>query len=176
MTIDVQASTSPYNDRFSEPQVITSITETGSTMWATLQTGEPNPVSISAGASGSIWFQYTVERTTAITTLVISTAGSNFNTLLAAYHGTNLGSLRLLDSNDNCDQTSTTSCVTLTVKPMASDFVIQLQVDGRRGDRGDVSISVTASQEFVCKMGPVRCAVNDDCCSRRCVGHTCARG
>jgi hypothetical protein len=55
VTIDVQASTSPYNDRFSEPQVITSITETGSTMWATLQTGEPSPVSISAGASGSIW-------------------------------------------------------------------------------------------------------------------------
>jgi hypothetical protein len=56
----------------------------------------------------------------------ISTAGSNFNTLLAAYHGTNLGSLRLLDSNDNCDQTTTTSCVTLTVKPMASDFVCVL--------------------------------------------------
>jgi hypothetical protein len=52
---------------------------------------------------------------------------------------------------------------------------IQIQVDGRNGARGTVVASVTTSEVFLCKKGVVKCAVNSDCCSNRCVKHMCAR-
>ena len=63
---------------------------------ATIQTNEP--AHAGKRARGSVWLTWTAPADGIVT---MSTAGSGFDTLLAAYRGTNLASLILMDASDD---------------------------------------------------------------------------
>ena len=63
----------------------TSATATGTNVGATKQAGEPNHAGNAGGAS--VWYKWTAPVTG---TATVSTAGSNFDTLLGVYKGTSV--------------------------------------------------------------------------------------
>jgi hypothetical protein len=99
----------------------TSVTATGTNVGATKQTGEPNHGGNSGGAS--VWYKWTAPATG---TATISTAGSNFDTLLGVYKGASVGALTAVASNDD-DGASTTSKVTFAA---TAGVTYQIAVDG----------------------------------------------
>lgn len=95
-------ATIPANDRFVNAAAITvtgsSMTVTGTNIQASKETGEPDH----AGSAGgrSVWWKFTAP---AAGRMTVTTLGSNFDTLLAAYTGTAVGSLTVLASNDDAE-------------------------------------------------------------------------
>jgi uncharacterized delta-60 repeat protein/uncharacterized repeat protein (TIGR01451 family) len=88
----------PANDSFATAEVIANPSgfAVGTTIAATLEAGEP---SILGNAGGqSIWYAWTAP---ADQTITFNTVGSTFDTLLAAYTGTNVEALVLMQANDN---------------------------------------------------------------------------
>jgi hypothetical protein len=112
----------PVNDMFSgalelkypAATTISSSTTTGYTTSATMETGEPRPSSPTKdcgiyGVSNSVWFKFTYGGQGGLPLLPypnasynFDTQGSNFDTVLALYEGSSLGTLRQIEcSNDN---------------------------------------------------------------------------
>ena len=94
----------PPNDQFASPTVITgdpsdaTVFASGSTVDATVEPDEPPHARTSGGAS--IWFEWTAPSSG---TVSVDLAGSNFDTVLAIYVGTELDRLRLVVYNDDGD-------------------------------------------------------------------------
>jgi hypothetical protein len=96
----------PANDNFSAAisKSLSSTPVSGSTTFATLQTGEPKPYSSTKdcgiyGISNSVWWKITPNYNGDIK---VSTAGSSFDTVVALYKGSSLTSLQQVNcSNDN---------------------------------------------------------------------------
>ena len=88
----------PANDAFASAQVIlgTSGSVTGSSTRATKESGEPAHAGNTGGAS--VWYRWTAPRSG---TLVVTTAGSGFDTLLAGYTGSAVYALSRRASNDD---------------------------------------------------------------------------
>jgi hypothetical protein len=87
----------PANDNFADASVITAtpFEETSSTIDATLEEGEGQP----CGFIGStVWYRYDA---TEQGPLAVTTAGSDFDTVVALYSGTSLADLTLIDCNDD---------------------------------------------------------------------------
>lgn len=99
---------------------------------ATREPGEP----IHAGNEGgrSVWYSW---RAPADGEFFLTTAGSNFDTLLAVYTGTALESLQPVAANDD-DGFELTSAVLF---PVASNQVYQVAVDGFGADFGDLVLN-----------------------------------
>jgi len=95
-------ASAPGNDNFANAQVIdvagASVTVTGRNTQATKETGEPNHATSAGGRS--VWWKFTAP---AAGRMTVTTHGSNFDTLLAAYTGTAVGSLTALASNDDAE-------------------------------------------------------------------------
>ncbi len=70
----------------------------------------------------------------------VDLTGSSFDTLLAAYTGTDVGHLSLVASNDNCTSGSSSSCVTFSI---VQGTVYRLQVGGAVASMDMVAIAVT---------------------------------
>ena len=117
-----------------------SVTLTSSSLFATLQPGEPT---VGYMADASVWFTWTAPQSGA---LAVSTAGTAFDTGLALYSSNGdgtVGGLSPLTSNDNCGYYFvTTSCVFAAVS--AGDVVV-IQVDGVYGASGDVQLTLSLS-------------------------------
>ena len=123
------------NDDFAAATVVsgTSVTRTGDTnVGATKQDGEP----IHAGNAGgaSIWYRWVPTGSGQVT---IDTFGSNFDTLLAVYTGSSLGSLTSVASND--DTGGLQSQVSFAA---AAGTIYQIAVDGFNGGTGALTGSV----------------------------------
>ena len=120
------------NDDFADRIALVAGTSqtAGSNYAANRQPGEPtNP----RGAGGkSVWWEWTAAISGDAT---ISTAGSNFDTTLAIYRGTNLSALRLIGSND--DSNGLQSALTFAAVAGAT---YQIQVDGYAGDEGEIQL------------------------------------
>jgi uncharacterized protein DUF4214 len=76
----------PANDDFANAQTITGCSgvATGTNVNATMETGEPNHSPDNGGGSRSIWYQWQAPSTG---TATITTAGSDFDTVLGVYTG-----------------------------------------------------------------------------------------
>ncbi len=87
----------PANDPFANPQVITGVfgNATGTNVNATLETGEPTTT---AGRSGgkSVWFRWTAPASGSFTFSLTAT----FDSQLAVYTGTAVGSLSMIAESD----------------------------------------------------------------------------
>jgi hypothetical protein len=88
----------PINDNFANAVTVTAtpFTYLEFNTCATKEPGEPNHVANSGGSS--VWFNWTPSTNQ---TGVITTKGSNFDTLLAVYTGNNVSSLSCVASNDD---------------------------------------------------------------------------
>ncbi|HEU4711828.1 MAG TPA: NF038122 family metalloprotease [Pyrinomonadaceae bacterium] len=98
----IVAPTPPPNDNFSAAQVISDCagTTTGTNLGATKETNEPNHAPDNNGGSRSIWYQWTAPSSGSAQ---VTTAGSTFDTVLAVYTGSAVGSLTLVSRNDDVD-------------------------------------------------------------------------
>ncbi len=118
-------STRPPNDAFAAAAALSGATGTirGTTIQATKEPGEP----AHAGSGGaSIWYAWTAP---ASGTETLTTAGSGFDTVLAAYTGSSVGALTAIASNDDASGSTSTSAISFTA---AAGTTYRIAVDGYR--------------------------------------------
>jgi subtilisin family serine protease len=122
----------PPNDLFANGQVLSGDNGSvaGTTALATKESGEPNHAGNPGGHS--VWYRWTAPSDG---TLTVNTAGSAFNTLLAAYTGGAVNALTLQAAND--DTGGPQSMVQFGV---TSGTTYHLAVDGRKGASGDLTL------------------------------------
>ncbi|MBI2514192.1 MAG: immunoglobulin domain-containing protein [Opitutae bacterium] len=152
---DPSVSIGVPNDLFGNATAITipasnTVTVTGSSVGAHKESGEPNHVSSEAGGA-SVWWKWTA---TANGSLEVTTAGTNFDTLLGAYTGSAVGSLTQLASNDDVvspseDSSQTRPRTSRVVFNVASGTTYYLAVDGWQGEWGSVQLNATFSASQV---------------------------
>ena len=137
-TIQAPASPPPpppssSNDAFANATTLSgaSGSTTATTVGMTKEPGEPSHAGNAGGHS--IWFAWTAPATGSVT---IDTAGSTFDTLLAAYTGTAVGSLTTVASNDDANGT-TQSSITFAAT-VATTY--RIAVDGYAGAAGSVTL------------------------------------
>ncbi len=124
----------PVNDDFARritiPVNATSIA--GMNEFATSEGNEPSPVR--NGGVSTVWWAWQAPRSESV---VMSTSGSSFDTILAVYTGTALETLTNVTSNDNFnDQTSQ-----VTFEATAGT-IYQLQVRGFQDQVGNIVLNV----------------------------------
>jgi hypothetical protein len=125
----------PPNDSFNNAFVISGAagSTNGTSAGATKEAGEPNHAGNSGGKS--VWHRWTPAVNG---TAVIDTIGSAFDTLLAVYTGTSVGSLTLIDANNDISGNNPRSRVTFSV---VAGTTYRIAVDGRNGDSGAVVLN-----------------------------------
>ncbi len=130
----------PPNDNFANTQVITgnSGTVNGTNAFATKEAGEPNHSPDNFPSGKSIWYRWTAPNSGTVT---MTTAGSDFDTLLAVYGGTSVGALgTAIAAND--DENNPGGILTSRVQFAAvSGTTYQIAVDGYGGDQGSVTLN-----------------------------------
>ncbi len=127
--------TAPANDNFANAVTLSSLAAvTGTTVAATHESGEPNHAS--SGAAASIWYSWTAP---ADGTLALSTQGSGYDTLLAAYTGSAVSGLTQRAANDNAGG-GLWSQVRFSV---TTGTVYRIAVDGYRGATGATRLAGT---------------------------------
>jgi hypothetical protein len=145
-SIAVAPPSAPANDNFSAAQTITgcSGTTTGTNVNATHESGEPNHAPDAHGGSNSVWYSW---QAPASGQAQITTAGSNFDTVLAVYTGTAVNALAgtLVGNNDDVNPgVVTTSIVTFNA---VAGTTYRIAVDGYDngggGDIGNVTLNWT---------------------------------
>lgn len=128
-----KAQAAPSNDHFANAAVLTGNTArvTGSNVGATAEPAEPSHAGLDP--SRSVWWRWTAPADGAYT---VETCDSGFDTLLAVYTGTDLGSLSPVESDDDgCDLQSSVTF------PAASGQVYWIAV-GSLDDEGTIRLSV----------------------------------
>ena len=144
---------SPTNDKFVDRTPATGEVYTGQVdnTDASYESGEPNHGQF-AGATWlgkTVWWSWTVPSTGVA---VIDTLGSEFDTLLAVYAGSSVGSLTTLAANDNADDSTSRSSIRL---PVTAGSVLQIVVDSTSATRssGMVKLNIRLSKsEFLSKL------------------------
>lgn len=135
-TISLTApSTGLSNNNFANAQVINGSTGsvTGSNVGATKESGEPNHAGWSGGAS--VWYRW---QAPASGSAVITTTGSNFDTLLGVYRGSSVNALTTVASNDDDSGVGLTSRVTFSA---VGGTVYYIAVDGYGGSTGNIKLN-----------------------------------
>jgi hypothetical protein len=118
----------------------------GSSSGASKEPGEPNHAGNPGGAS--VWWSWTAPETDHVR---ISTAGSNFDTLLAVYTGTGIGNLTLIAEND--DFGGVTSAVGFLA---VAGTTYHIAVDGYGGVSGDVQLTIAPVPPVPPTFNPLR--------------------
>jgi hypothetical protein len=117
----------PVNDNFANAQLISACSGSiaGTNLGATKESGEQSHEPGNNPGGRSVWYQWTAPASTSVT---ITTAGSDYDTLLAVYTGNALGSLTQIVSNDDVQLgVITTSTVTFTA---SAGTTYKIAVDG----------------------------------------------
>jgi len=132
--IDLLASLGAVNDDFAAAVTLSGQSGTvyGDTVDATKESNEPNHAANNGGKS--IWWNWTAPLSRP---LILSTAGSDFNTLLAVYTGNDLGALSLVGENDD-NPPFTFSSVNFTAQ---AGTTYRIAVDGYAGAFGTVQLA-----------------------------------
>ena len=128
----------PLNNDFANAAPISLLAQTIAitTTGADKESGEPNHAGNSGGAS--IWYRWTPGVDADVR---IRTADAAFDTMLAVYTGTTLGTLSEVASNDDIDLgVDTESRVDVSVDAGTTYYVV---VDGWGGDAGDADLVFT---------------------------------
>lgn len=127
----------PANDNFSARRDLGSsaqVTDTGTNISASGEGGEPNHAGRSTPIASS-WWSWTAPGDGRA---FIDTSGSDYDTTLAVYTGSNVNSLTLLSADDD-SSVGLTSRVSFDTSPY-QDFAIA--VDGYAAAQGDISLAV----------------------------------
>jgi N-acetylneuraminic acid mutarotase len=127
----------PANDDFANAITLPAAggTVSGSNDNATRETDEPFHANIPGGKS--VWWRWTAP---AGGRIAVDTAGSSFDTLLAAYTGTAVDNLTLIASNNNSGGSQSRIEFNVT-----AGTTYQFAVDGFLGDSGTITLNMTVS-------------------------------
>jgi len=127
----------PSNDAFANRIVITgaSGSTSGLSTLASKELNEPSHAGNNGGAS--VWWKWVAP---ANGQLSLTTSGSTFDTLLAAYQGTVLNSLLPVASNDNEFPSGTSSRLFLQT---VAGREYQIAIDGANGSSGAINLAWT---------------------------------
>jgi MYXO-CTERM domain-containing protein len=132
--------TRPGNNDFANAVAVTlnnnAATVTGSNINANKQTGEPNHAPDEPGGA-SVWWRWTAPSDGS---LVLTTAGSNFDTLLAVYTGSAVNALTQIAANDDV-QSGVIRTSTLTFN-VTGGTVYSIAVDGWEGEWGSITLNL----------------------------------
>lgn len=127
----------PANNNFASAIALSNANNTGSisssSILATKEAGEPNHAGNTGGQS--VWWKWTAP---ASGQLNIDTQGSNYDTLLAVYTGTDFNALNNLTSNDNDGFSLGTSSLLLQAQ---AGQEYKIAVDGADGAAGFVQLN-----------------------------------
>ena len=131
------AQAAPPNDHFSNAVVLTGITNfaAGSNAGATSEPGEANHANAQGGAS--VWWMWQAPFTGSV---LISTAGSSFDTLLSVYTGDSISNLQTVAENDDADGFGVVIS-SLVFRAYAGE-TFRIAVDGFHGATGAVQLAV----------------------------------
>lgn len=126
----------PVNDDFTNTTAISGapLTVSGSNAGADKEVGEPDHAGNSGGSS--VWWSWTPASTGPVT---ITTAGSSFDTILAAYTGNSVGGLSLVGDNDDYNGYTTSQISFLAT----AGTVYQIAVDGFNGSSGSIALNLS---------------------------------
>ncbi|MGA1345467.1 MAG: S8 family serine peptidase [Ilumatobacteraceae bacterium] len=132
-TVSATGSVGNANDTFADALVIAGDDGTtySSNVIASSEAGEP---AHRFGPYHSMWFSYTPAADGRVT---VTTRGSNYDTTLAAYTGTTVGSLTQLAANDDASGTLT-SMITFDATAGVDH---RIAVDGYGGGRGAITLN-----------------------------------
>lgn len=135
-------SSTPRNNNFANRLNIAcpSAQVTGSSTDATKESGEPNHAGNAGGRS--VWWSWTAPATQSV---MITTAGSDFNTLLGVYTGAAAGSLTPVASNDDENAAGGIRTSRLIFEASAGT-TYHIAVDGRYADSGQIALKIVAYQ------------------------------
>lgn len=124
------------SDSFATAQALTGahISLTSSNVAATTETNEPSPVG--RGFGHSLWWSWTAPESGIVS---LSTAGSQFDTVLAIYSGTTLGGLTRVASGDDASRSDRTSRVRFRAVAGTTYFIT---VAGYTSASGQVKLSI----------------------------------
>ncbi|HYC71143.1 MAG TPA: matrixin family metalloprotease [Opitutaceae bacterium] len=131
----------PGNDSFANAAVLTlagaasSTSASGHNTNATKETNEPNHAGNAGGSS--VWWRWTAPRAGAV---VLNTRGSVFDTTLAVYTGSAVGSLVPVTSND--DITNGVVQASEVTFNATSGTVYRIAVDGFDRDTGGITLNL----------------------------------
>ena len=128
-----QCSGGPANNCFANPIVVgaTPFTNTQSNAGATMEAGEPSNPCNPVGAT--VWYQWTPSVTG---TVVMTTLGSNYDTMLAVYTGSTVGGLTQIACNDDNPSAWPTSIITFTCQ---AGVTYRIQLGGWQPSSGPPS-------------------------------------
>ncbi len=134
--LDFQACIPPGNDYFANAAGIGAepFSANTSTMCASSQTSEPQPC---ASIGSTVWYSYTPSQSVM---LQVDTAGSDYDSALAVYTGSDLGDL----TNLACDDDSGPGLTSLITFDAIAGTTYHFQVGGFAGSRGDLSFTLLA--------------------------------
>lgn len=129
------ASPSPANDDFADGETISGVSGSiaGQNVAATREPGEPEHAGETTGAS--VWWSWTAPRSGIF---VFDTDGSEFDTVLAVYTGSDVASLTEVASNDDANGTDETSRVMFNAE---AGTTYQIAVAGSGSDSGSLLMS-----------------------------------
>jgi Ca2+-binding RTX toxin-like protein len=136
---------SPINDNFADSirLIGSSLNTTGTNVNATGEVGEPNHAGVNFGSSSltdSVWYEW---RAPADGTVTINTFGSNYDTSLAVYTGSEVNSLTGVASND--DYLSLQSRVNFSVE---AGQTYNIAVDGFGASQGSVNLNLDLDFDY----------------------------
>jgi hypothetical protein len=123
------------NDDFAERVTLSGQTNqvTASNLTASKEPGEPNHGGNAGGRS--LWWTWTAHLTAPV---IVTTRNSAFDTALAVYTGTSLGSLALVGENDDSDPFNP-AAGSVVAFPAIAGQTYQIAVDGYRSADGNVA-------------------------------------
>lgn len=134
----IGASPAPANDNFVAAQTVSSNSGSvnGTNAFATKEAGEPTHSPNGVASEKSIWYRWTAPNSG---TVVMTTAGSTFDTLLAVYTGSSVAGLALIVRNDDVNPPN--DITSLVQFSAVSGTTYQIAVDGYGGDQGNVTVN-----------------------------------
>ena len=136
----ISTITRPENDDFLDalPLDPSLISTTGSNIDATVEEGEPF---FESAISQTVWYSW---QPTQAGDARLSTFGSSFDTTLAIYQGTELGTLQLIVTNDDASDEQLGSEVVFSAE---KDALYYLQIGGKLGVSGEIVINHPEPEE-----------------------------
>lgn len=135
------------NDAFADRTDVADLgTYTGSNMTATKEPGEPDHAGNPGGKS--VWWSWTAPTNGPV---VITTAGSSFDTLLAVYTGSAVNALTWVASNNQDPLGGVTSRLTLAA---VAGTTYHLAVDGANGEIGTITLNLGSIPPSVASVVP----------------------
>jgi hypothetical protein len=135
IALNVQETPAPANDNFANAVALTNNIWTGTTIGATRESGETTLAGNAGGAS--VWLTWTAPSTG---TVSLSTAGSNFDTMLGVYTGASVAVLSQVAANDDASVYTLTSALSFNA---VAGTTYYFRIDGYNAAQGAINLTLS---------------------------------